>query len=371
MGSFKVDPAAVAGLGQLVQRQSQGIAGHLTALEHNAVSDQGDGFFELISNQLVYLRYYAHANTRQALSLAGNSALQLRDTAAFYVATDNSVEARLDGTYRPVTSVDRERSSLPCEVTQSGFGDVHDVSGYQPPTSVDLEQDLGWPVDLEARLDALGDLVSTGAKIGMLVETVTHWNPFERAALLVSGDWNAIHREGLIIADTGKAFDHIATNIDRGRFNIQSAWDGNAAAAAENWLDEYARACREHATYCREAAEKIRNLAEAVYHRAKSLETALGTLVDLVGELISLKKINSIRATIAAAVDEALDFATGTGDFKDLLKAVKVWAGEATALTDLIFATAHEFSGIVAAAKGQGEVVAARWPCAPYDHPGV
>jgi uncharacterized protein YukE len=367
VSSFKVDPAAVAGLGQLVQRQSQGIAGYLTALEHNEVSDQGDGFFDLISKQLVYLRYYAQSNTRQALSLSGDSALALRDSAAFYVATDSATEARLDGTYRHVTSVDRERSSLPCEVTQSGFGDVHDVSGYRPPENVDLEQDLDWPVDLENRLSALGDLVSTGAKIGKFVETITHWDPFERAALLVSGDWNAIHREGRIIADTGTAFDHIAANIDRGRFNIQSAWDGNAAAAAENWLDDYARACREHARYCHEAAAKIRNLAEAVYHRAKSLETALGTLVDLVGELISLKKVDSIRE----AFGEALDFVTGTGDFKDLLKAMKTWAGEATALTDLIFATAHEFSGIVAAAKGQGEVVAASWPCAPYDHPGV
>ncbi|MGW6930644.1 hypothetical protein ACWGE0_11305 [Lentzea sp. NPDC054927] len=367
MGSFKVVPADVAALGELVLRQSSGIASHLAALEHNAVDDQGDGFFGLISHQLVRLRYYAHSNTRQSLTLAGSSSIELRKSAEFYAATDNAAEARLDSTYRAVGSVDRVRSELPCEVTQAGFGDVAEVGNYRPPVSVDLEDDLAWPVDLEKILGALGDAVSAGAKVGGFVKKFTGWNPFERAALIVAGDWNAIYLEARILADTGKAYESIAANIDHGRFNIQSSWDGNAAAAAENWLDDYARACREHARYCREAAEKITALAKAVYHRAKSLEMALNTVIDIVAEVVRIKKLESVTEMF----NKAFDLLRGNGDLKDLFKALKEFAGRATALTDVIFATAHEFNGIVEAARGQGEVVAATWPCAPYDHPGV
>jgi hypothetical protein len=368
VGSFKVVPADVAALGELVLRQSQGIAGYLAALEHNAVDDQGDGFFGLISHQLVRLRYYAHSNTRQSLTLASSSSIELRKTAEFYVATDDAAEAQLDRTYAAMTSTDRVRSKLPCEVTQAGFGDVVDMSTrYVPPTSVDLEDDLAWPVDLENVLGLLGDAVSAGAKVGGFVKKFTGWDPFERAALIVSGDWNAIYLEARVLADTGKAYEAIASNVDHGRFNIQSSWDGNAAAAAENWLDDYARACREHARYCREAAEKITALAKAVYHRAKSLEMALNTLVDIVAELVRIKKLESIGEMFG----KAFDLLRGNADLKDLLKALKEFAGRATALTDVIFATAHEFNGLVEAARGQGEVVAATWPCAPYDHPGV
>ncbi len=371
MSSFKVVPGDVAALGELMLRQSQGIGDHLKALEHNEVDDQGDGFFGLIGHQLIRLRWYAQHNTRQSLRLAGSSSMELKSAAAFYLTTDDKQEAALDRTYRAVSSTDRLRQEFPCEVTQSGFGDVVDVRGYQPPVSVDLEGDLDWPVDLENRLSALGDIVSSGAKVAKLIEGYTGWNPFERAALLVAGDWNAIYKEARILADTGKAFEHIASNVDRGRFNIQSSWDGNAAAAAENWLDDYARACREHARYCREAAEKITALAKAVYHRYKSLEMALGTLVDIVTDLVSIKKLDSARKWLGRAFDETVDWASGGGDLKDLFKAAKTWAGEATALTDVIFGFGHEFAGIVEAAKGQGEVVRAAWPAVHYDHPGV
>lgn len=365
--AFKVEPGAVTALGGLVLRQSQGAATYVKALEHNEASEIGDGIFDIIENQLRYLRYYAQENSRRALSLADTSSRALVRTAEFYLANDQAQAAKLDRTYPAAAATPKTADELPAGVASDGFTDVKDVSGYQGPGEVDLENDIKWPDLLERKLAQLGDLSSNAARLAKYVEGLVGWNPIEKVSQVIAGDWNAIYRESRVMADAAKGFEAITANVQRGRFAIQHRWEGNAAAGAENWLDEYARACAEHAAYCREAAEKVSQLAQAAYHRYHSLEMALGCLIDTLTELVLAKQLNSIGAHI----DDAIDLVFGGGPLKKLIKTVKTLAGEITTYTDVLWALAHEFVGIVQLARSQGEVVAARWPCAPYDHPGV
>lgn len=371
--SFKVAPKAVELLGGLVQRQSSGIAAHLKALEHNQVDDLGQGLFLELSGHLENLRFHAQDNTRRALSLAGSSAVELTKAAEFYRTTDRYQAGRLDQVYPAVPTYPRnvEASELPPGVASSGFGDVVETRYYNGPGETSIENEVlrdKWPMGVEDKLGKwleVGDFGSVAATADKIAQKILGWSPLDRITEVYSGDWNGIYRESVVIADTGTAFDGIAKNVQRGRYAIQDAWDGNAAAAAERWLDEFALGCAEHAKYCHDVARKVSLLAESAFHLYQTIGVLLETLIDAIVALLTAMRGNAVVKFIGTIADVA------TGGAAKFLGSIIGIANQIQSAVDQVRALVHGFAAVVQAARAQGDGVRAIWPWSHFDHPGA
>ncbi|WP_436497114.1 hypothetical protein [Actinokineospora sp. HUAS TT18] len=371
--TFDVAPKAVALLGDLVQRQYAGIAAHLKALEHNQVDDLGQGLFLELSGHLDNLRFHAQGNTRRALTLAGSSAVELTRAAKFYSDTDRDEADRLDKTYPRVPTYPRDvaASELPPGVASSGFADVVETRYYNGPGETSLENEVirdKWPMGLEDKLAKwfeAGDLGSVAATADKIAERILGWSPLDRITEVYSGDWNAIYRESVVIADTGTAFDGITKNVQRGRYAIQHAWDGNAAAAAERWLDEFALGCAEHAKYCHDVARKVSLLAESAFHLYQTIGVLLETLIDAIVALLTAMKGKPVLKFIGTIADVA------TGGAAKFIGSIIGVANEIQSAIDQLWALAHGFAAVVQAARAQGDGVHAIWPWSYFDHPAA
>lgn len=371
--SFKVEPQAVALLGGLVQRQGVGIAAHLKALEHNQVDDIGQGVFQEITGHLATLRSYAQDNTRRALSLAGSSAVELTRAAEFYRTTDRGEADRLDKAYPTVPTYPRnvEAGALPAGVASSSFTDVVETRYYNGPGETSLENEVirdKWPMGLEDKLAKWlepGDLGSVAATADKIAEKILGWSPLGRITEVYSGDWNGIYRESVVIADTGTAFDGITKNLQRGRYAIQDAWDGNAAAAAERWLDQFALGCAEHAKYCHDVAEKVSLLAEAAFHLYQTIGFLLETLIDAIVALLTAMKGKPVLKFIGTIADVA------TGGAAKFIGSIIGIGNQIQSAVDQLWAIAHGFAAVVQLVRAEGDGVRAIWPWSHFDHPGA
>lgn len=372
--SFKVVPDAVQQLGGLVQRQYDGIAAHLKALEHNQVTDLGQGLFLDICNQLENLRAETHENTRRALTLAGSTAVELTKTAAFYRKTERAEAERMDGQYRAVPTYPREvkAGDLPDGVASTSFAtDVVETRYYDGPGETSLEKDVlrdKWPMSEEDKLGdllQLGDYGSVAAVADKVAKKILGWSPLDRITEVYSGDWNALYRESVVIADTGTAFAGIAKNVQRGRFAIQHSWNGNAADACDRWLDNFVLGCQEHATYCREVARQISLLAESAFHLFQTLKFLFEELIDAIVAMLTALKGQTIIKVVVAAADAAL------GGMASFLGSIVGIANQIQGVIDLLWALAHGLAAAVQAFRAQGDAVRALWPWSYFDHPGV
>lgn len=368
---FKVVPDSVFRLGMLVERASADADVFVGHFNHDPYSNEG-GCFDLIARPLAQLRHQGLTNTQKARDLAKSSANELFATYHWYRGKEQEALARLDAAYPEATSERQDEYGLPNAIGTYSFDDIADGADphntgrrYGGPGTPDFDAALrrdGWAIDWENKLDELGDRVSiSGIARGLLVKICGH-DPLEKVEKLISGDWLGIYVESVVFKDTAKAFEVIRNNVRRGRFAIQDDWEGNAAGAAENWLQSYAAACAEHTEFLEDAARKMERLAKAAYHRFRSLHTAVDTLIDMFADVAAMANLPNFAIMLAGAAKNGLS---------DFFKAIIALVNEITGLIDLVWALAHEFAGIFAAAAGQGQVVAAKWPCLAYDHPAA
>ncbi|MBB5802025.1 uncharacterized protein YukE [Saccharothrix ecbatanensis] len=370
---IKAAPKAIELLGDLVQRQSVGIAAHIKALERNQVSDIGQGLFQEITGHLESLRFHAQDNTRRALSLAGSSAVELAGAARFYGATDLAEADRLDKTYPTVPTYPRnvEAGELPAGVASSGFTDVVETRYYNGPGETSLEKEVlrdKWPMGLEDKLAqwlSPGDLGSVAAMADKIAQKILGWSPLGRITEVYSGDWDAIYRESVVIADTGTAFDGIVKNLQRGRYAIQEFWDGNAAAAAAQWLDRFTLGCAEHAKYCHDVAKKVSLLAEAAFHLYQTIGFLLETLIDAIVALLTAMRGKPVLKFLGTIADVA------TGGQARFIGSIIGIANKIQSAVDQLWAIAHGFAAVVQTVRAEGDGVRAIWPWSHFDHPAA
>lgn len=370
---FKVEPKDVKLLGDLVQRQSVGIAAHIKALEHNEVDDIGQGLVQEITGHLKELRFHAQDNTRRALSLAGSSAIELTRTAEYYVTTDRDAAGRLDETYPSVPTYPRNVSAgeLPAGVATGGFADVVETRYYNGPGETSLEEEVirdKWPMGIEDKLGKWlepADLGSVAASADKIAQKILGWSPLGRITEVYSGDWNGIYRESVVIADTGTAFDGIVKNLQRGRYGIQGSWDGNAAAAAEQWLDQFALGCAEHAKYCHDVAKKVSQLAESAFHLYQTIGFLLETMIDAIIALLTAMKGQAVFKFLGSIANVA------TGGAAKFIGSIIGVGNQIQSAIDGLWALAHGFAGVVQLARAEGDGVTAIWPWSHFDHPAA
>ena len=372
MTGFSVVPGSVMALGHMVGRAGEAAEVYAKVLDRKTTSARGDGVFGLISDQLTALRLCAQQNTRRARDLANASATELARTSLYYSSIDTASAERFDRGLPEVAAEKYDEWGLPGAIGQHSFADIADASDphgkggpYQGPEGADFEDVLRrdqWPVDFKKKLDEFTELTSKAGMVGSLLQLLIGRDPVEEAAKWLAGDWQAIYVESVVLADSAKGFELVAKNLRRGRFAIQDDWEGNAASAAENWLDAYVRSCQAHAEFLEDAARKVEMLAKAAYHRFESLNIAIGTVLDAATDVIATRRAGAIGGGL-------VDLAQGRVD--ELLRALYGLAGKLAAIVDMFWAFAHEYCALLAVAMGQGQVAAAKWPQAAIDHPEV
>lgn len=157
------------------------------------------------------------------------------------------------------------------------YGGPSELDDNNPEKSLLGGEDL-WPAGLVQLVqDTLGTGGFLGAYAGM-IKDITGQDPFELVNRLLSGDWRKLYREAMLFDDAGGAFRAVYANVFNGRIGIEQCWRGHAAGSAENWLDDYKNASKQHAEFMTEAGQRIlawaRASARAATHHARSCSSS-------------------------------------------------------------------------------------------------
>lgn len=370
--NFKVDPPSVSALAKLMGRA--GAAASIFAAANNGAgpSELGEGLLGMLAGPLDKWQALGLSNCQRASTLADQCDSALVEAAKFYVATDAAEEARLDSKYPAATSQRVGGATVTAPETAGGFTDWEDAwrdphnpeFPYTAPPEPRDNDGRGWDFDLDGEIDKLTGAASVAPYVRDLLKWLVGWDPFAAVTTLVAGDWKGLMRQGSVFEDTATAFGRIKTNVDRGRYAIQDRWDGNAAAALENWLAAYSQGCADHAKFCLEAGWKIKNFARSAFHAFQALNVAMDSLIDSVLE--ALLKVKGMGAVVGGVVNVI------RGEKPEKAFAAVVYSVLPIAdLLDQVRMLAHSIQSAAEMVAGNGEVAAAAWPGEPYRHPAV
>lgn len=370
MSGFDVHPPAVAGLGRLMTRNGDAAGVFSMHLEYRRPTGLDEGLLGLLNGPLNRVQDLGEANSRQGRDLARAVGAEFAKAAEFYSATDKKHAGALDSTYPGATStrIDRDDVVAPDVTFDEGPDPAADPKDPKkpyagPPTDPgDAEVAANWPVDMEARLDALLGLCSVTNHIRMLLNAVTGADVLAEIAKWVGGDWTDLYRQAQVFEDTAFAYRVIRESVDRGRYLVQDHWEGNAASAAENWLAEYSAACAGHVEFMTEVSDQIKKFASAAYHSLVALNILVDTLLDTLVDYVTRG-----AGTIVAG---AISVIKGENPLHSIVS-ILLSVSQISTVLDTIRGVAHGVAAILQQCVANAEVVAKTWPCVPYDHPAV
>lgn len=369
--NLKADVESIGRLATLMGRAGYAASTFASANTGAGPNELGEGLLGMLAGPLDRWQALGLANCQRAATLADLCDAALVEAAKYYVAADDAAEARLDGAFPAAASqrVPREQVSAP--ETAGDFSDVEDAwrdphdpeFRYTAPPEPAENAGRGWDFDLDGEVDKLTGAASVAPYVRDLLRWLVGWDPFTAISTLVAGDWKGLMRQGSVFEDTAIAFGRIKQNVDRGRYAIQDKWDGNAAAALENWLAAYSQACADQAKFCVDAGWKIKNFARSAFHAFQALNIALDTLIDAV--LDALLKGRGLGPAVGGVVNAI----RGEGP-KSVFAAVVCSVLPIADILDQVRMVAHGIQSAAEMVAGNGEVAERAWPGEPYRHPG-
>jgi uncharacterized protein YukE len=374
--SFHVEPAAVAGLGTLVTRNASAASGYARYNTNSGPNELGEGLIiNMCAGSLDRWQALAQQNSRKATDLLTGCGEQLKKAAQFYRTTDLKHAGQLDATYPSGRGNDKLR---PDEVvspeSSSDFSDWEDASkdprnpanDYAgPPWPTEAEAaGTGWDLKLEEKVDRITGAVSLARHLRDLLAKIVGIDLVDLVITLISGKWDLLMYQGACLEDLHPGFTRIRENVDRGRFAVQDRWEGNAAAAAEEWLLNYSRAAGEFATFGREAGWKIKNFGRGAYHQFVALDIAVDYLIDTL--------FDAALRTAAGPIGAGISILRGENPFEAFASVISA-ATKISTILDGLRALGHEIQSVAEIVAGNGEVAARDWPSNPggYQHPAV
>lgn len=357
---FKADSAAINGLSRLMGRASDGAEQFTPYLD--GPNELGDGLLSSLTSQLDALQDIGRGNTVKAGDLAKDCAGVLRKVAVFYREIDDEAAARFDRAYPEARSgrVGAEEGWNLDDV--NAFEDFVSVPDYYGPTDVKSAPD-DWPFAIDKEVAEIAGKTSVVRHVRDFMLWLTGIDPFEEIVRCVSGEWTLLLQQAMAFDDTGRGFDIIQENVKRGRYAIQDRWEGNAAAAAENWLAEYWQACVDHAEFMKEASWKIKNFAKSSYHSYVRLNIQVDFLLDTVLDAMTRFAAGPVGGTVISII-------RGDNPF-EAVASVAMALGQISTILDVLRTLVNEMQSTAELIAANGEVIARAWPVEPYAHPGV
>jgi hypothetical protein len=361
---FRVDAEAVSQLGMLVDRQGQRAMEHLNQdlVVKGTLDEAREGILFTVWPALDRWQELARTNTSRGMELATKGGYGFQQAAMLYRKLDTVQAGLLDDTYEPATSCLRPLDDgMTHQPPGHAFDDLMEQCRPDSATAEVRRELATLAHNIVTEGERIMGLVSYFGQYRQLIKDVVGFDPYEEIGKVVVGDWEALGRDAIGLANTSDGFDAIKANLDQGRFEIQELWTGNAAGQAQEWLAGYSCACGQHAEFLRRASEEVLHFTRGVYHRYAALSSAIDTAVDTFMDAV-------LKAPLTPVFGEAIALLRGENR-------LEIWGSLFLAFSKIsevvgqIMMLAHSFAGITETVAGMGEAATASWPPEPYDHP--
>lgn len=95
------------------------------------------------------------------------------------------------------------------------------------------------------------------------VKEVAGRDPFQDAALALSGDWLLFQRVGFVWVQIGTFSERLGKNLARAAFDLRDVWRGREAEAAERYVLALANATTDFSQFCRQLVARYSNAVTA------------------------------------------------------------------------------------------------------------
>jgi len=215
----------------------------------------------------------------------------------------------------------------------------------QPP--VDPSRTLKPPVAREPIPDfvdeilSLPDYISPTHWLLMAMDLVLGFNPAEKAAEWVAGDWQGVATNASAFRNLAAFERELSTSVATSTRDAQANWEGNAAAAAGRYFHGLAESLDEHATALATLATQYDATALGVAGFGKAIVSA----VEMLGDILFDIAVNSAAAAALSETGVAVVIG-GAIDGYLAYKAVHKWM-EIVDLHGKIIAAAEGLFGVV------------------------
>lgn len=372
---FTANEAAIGKLGRLVRACGDDLGRLVDGTGMGSGTDGGvfgtalGGMLEQAQGPYNAICDTAKADTTTAARLATDSGVALGEAAKYYAADDDAHAAALDRTVPPGTSPAR----LDKPPVEGDTGEPFTKYDEDPIETAKKNYERG--TDME-RPDSDAFKERWGLKVAEEISAATGKASFSsdlRAFLthiagsdilgtmvgaLGPGGWELLDAQAVAFQQGANALDGIKENLDRGRFDIQGSWAGNAADEAGRWLERFAGCLVQHRDFLRTGAGEIMDFCRTMYLNMEQLNALIDLLIDKLAGLLPIAEAADVGTAI-------LNILKGE-DKLHIIASLMVTLAD---IDDWIW-SAHQgvsvFVSMLHRAQVDGPVNAAQWPPEPY-----
>lgn len=377
---FTADVDAIRRLGRQVGRAG----GDLSDIVWQTGMSNSVDLGPLGNLQLNYEKYReivktAVDDTNKAGALGTKSGSALKSVAGWYATNEKHAEEQFEKQYKdrwdPATV--RENQVFERPPGQRQFTDI-----YKNPTEFAIKDfrrerdmprpgsdayDERWGFKAADEAEKILDKASVSAEVRNFVNYVVNTIPgghkygdgdfvgFLIGLVSVTGFWEMLDEQAVAFSQASSSVGYIKDNVDRGRYEIQDAWQGSAADEARQWLERYARCLGKHSDFLAEGADRITNFCYQIYSGYKLINRALDEVIGLLGKY----------ATIAAGVWNLIK-GENAGQ---VIASVAASLTPALSAISAIQAAVDAFNAWSNAFAARAAVHPAEWPGEPYEQP--
>ena len=193
----------------------------------------------------------------------GGSAQALLRVKSAYQSLDTASAARIDSTVRDVSRSDDH------EGVQGSFSNLPDPTKELKTPEVPEE----YPDPFQPVRQLYSDITGSST-VEYVVTQAIGWNPYDRYAKAVAGDWRAFARAGDAFGAVGNCLFTISSNVGSGLVALGQTWQGNASDQAYSYFD-YLQSCIE------DFGVNVGNLKQGYLEFADSAYSASVGVADL------------------------------------------------------------------------------------------
>jgi hypothetical protein len=374
MSDFTVDPAAVLALGKLVSRAAEDMSDVATHLDRSFyLNIAGQGFLGQVLDiyDTTHHRVVSCANTGQ--DRYQGTGTNLAWAGDYYDRQDRSGHdalAKLDATYADAYPSVVDPKEVKDPGSAASYRDYREpitknmILYPSSPSEKVMQAPLpGWYEDLVKKANDLTNLASPGAVIEEACTEILGFDPFAFIITCAVGDWQGYGAAATGLKESSTAVSEIRDNLDRGRYAVESAWTGNAADQARQYLEDLSVATDLLAAFLESCSESMLRYAKAVYHAFSAMLNFVSTVLDI---MVQCSLASEIAVPVIGGIAALLE-----GKDMDQVAAsvVLAWSGVSdavagvTSTVDALLAVGYFFLA------GPLEKADFDWPPKPYKNP--
>ncbi|WP_049793727.1 hypothetical protein [Hoyosella subflava] len=148
------------------------------------------------------------------------------------------------------------------------------LDALAPPVAVDPIPDI-----LE---NALGftQYVSPAYWLGIAVDTVFDFDPWQQIAEAIAGDWESLQRAGLSLANIAEFNSRFENVLNDGSGVLAKSWAGEASDAARHYFADLAQSVGGQSAAIASIGRQLQTLAVGMYEMSQVISSLARALVD-------------------------------------------------------------------------------------------